>query len=117
MTGITDGTNADTGVVIEWAPFIVKQGVSEASLLSASSAVQMQFLEKQKGFIKRELFKGEGKRWVDLVYWESDQDARRAVVDAAHSSTCLAYFAMMESIDQDDLGKGVSHYKQMLSWN
>lgn len=109
-------TTPDTDVVIEWAPFTLKDGISEKTLLQASNAVQKAFLEKQRGYIRRELFKGEDKQWVDLVYWESNEDAQRAIQGAAESAMCLSYFEMMASIDQDDLGKGVSHYQRMALW-
>ena len=61
----------DNGVVIEWAPFEVREGVSDEELMQASERVQSEFLIKQKGYIKRELFRGEDNQWVDLVYWAS----------------------------------------------
>jgi len=45
-------------VTLEWAPFSLKEGVSEAEILKASENLQTEFLCQQKGFIRRELLRG-----------------------------------------------------------
>ena len=107
----------DKDVIIEWAPYIVKQGISEEELLHASSAIQSHFLEKQKGYIKRELLKGKDDQWVDLVYWASIEDAERAAQDVLQSPVCLTYFGMMVEVDYTDPGAGIFHYIQKAIWS
>ena len=51
-----------TNQVIEWAPFTLKPGVDEATLLQVSERMQRDFLLGQQGFVRRELIKGGGRR-------------------------------------------------------
>ena len=64
------------------------------------------FLQKQDGYLRRELLKGEGKQWVDLVYWSSAQAAARAAEDANTSEAFLEYFSLMVGLEdaEDALG-------------
>lgn len=105
-----------SGVTVEWAPFEVADGVSEETLLQASERVHNEFLVKQKGFIKRELLKGDNDLWVDVVYWASKEDAQLAIEDAANSQACGGYFELMTGVDHDNLGEGVSHFSRIGEW-
>src|SRR5688500_11089819 len=65
-----DGSEAPRGgVVIEWAPFRLREGVTEAQLLEASEAIQREFLARQAGFLHRELARGADNLWADVVHW------------------------------------------------
>jgi len=46
---------AGEGAVIEWAPFRLREGVTESELLEASNAIQRNFLDGRPGFLRREL--------------------------------------------------------------
>lgn len=116
MTVSSSPSSPESSVVIEWAPFQPRAGVSEESLLMASRTVQTEFLEKQTGYIKRELFKGSTNQWVDLVYWRSMEDAERAMNDVQQSAACHAYFEMMSTVDADDPNQGIEHYALMACW-
>lgn len=117
MTKTTESPTPSENIVIEWAPFELKEGVCEEALLSASKSVQTEFLEKQRGYIKRELFKGKGNHWVDLVYWNSSEDAEQATRNVHQSAVCLTYFGMMSTVDPDDPNQGVAHYQRMAYWD
>jgi len=97
--------------VVEWAPFKLRDEVNEAKLKSVSDQLQNEFLVKQKGFVKRELLKKGEKEWVDLVYWESQNDANNAMKSSESSTFCKAYFELMDMSNQDDNSNGVSHLK------
>jgi hypothetical protein len=99
-------------VVIEWAPFTVKPGVDAAELIAASEALQNDFLSQQRGFIRRELLKGQNGQWVDLAVWESRDAADHAVKNAAESPVCFQYFQLMADADHDDPGAGVLHFER-----
>jgi hypothetical protein len=103
-------------VVIEWAPFTLAEGVSEEQLLRASSELQVDFLAKQRGFVRRELLRGEDGRWVDLVYWADQASADEAMRRAMESSTCRAYFHLMAGAEQVDAGAGVLHFRRVASY-
>lgn len=108
------------GMVVEWAPFEVREGVSNEQLLQASEHLQNEFLVKQKGYIKRELLKGEGRQWVDLIYWASEEDAQAAIQNAMNSAACGVFFGLMKGVpDPEELidpAEGVFHYKRMAGW-
>ncbi len=106
----------DSGAIIEWAPFVVADGVDDEELLAASEQLQKGFLENQKGFLKRELLKGKDNHWVDLVYWASEEDAQQAMENAATSPVCMTYFSLMVAADHTDPSAGVFHYRKMADW-
>jgi len=111
----------NNGIVVEWAPFEVREGVSDEQLLRASEHIQKEFLVKQKGYIKRELLRGEGNQWVDLVYWASKEDANAAIQNAMNSEAYGAFFGLMEGIpgpdETVDPAAGIFHYKRMAGWD
>jgi hypothetical protein len=111
-----DGTARRDGAVIEWAPFRLADGVTDAALLEASETLQRDFLQHQAGFVRRELLRGADGQWVDLVYWE-DQTAADAVLDAVRSSPiCHAYFHLMAGADAADPGAGVLHLHRVRAY-
>ena len=104
-------------VTIEWAPFKLADGVDEARLLRASDGLQTGFLAEQPGFIRRELLKGQDGQWVDLVYWESDEAATRAMQQAASSPICLEYFHLMVGANgSPDPAEGVLHFRRVRTY-
>lgn len=99
--------------VIEWAPFRLKDGVTDAELLAASDAMQAAFLQGQKGFIKRNLVRGADGQWADVVYWESLADASAAMPNAMENPACLKYFELLQGVDHDHPEVGVLHLDVM----
>jgi hypothetical protein len=79
--------------------------VSEAALLEASDALQRDFLALQPGFVRRELLRGAGGMWSDLVIWRDEQTVMAAMTAAEQSATCLRYFSLLEG--PSDAGTGV----------
>jgi hypothetical protein len=104
---------ARTAHTIEWAPFRLAEGVDETRLLAASDVLQREFVSQQPGFIRRELLKGQGDQWVDIIYWESRTAAEEASRNAMNSPICHTYFALMVGVDNDDPAAGVSHFEQV----
>lgn len=102
-------------IIVEWAPFSLVEGVDEAKLLQASEALQTDFLGKQKGFLGRELLKGKGNDWADLVYWETREAAEQAAQNAANSPVCYSYFQLMGA-DHGEPGAGVMHFEQVKTY-
>ena len=101
-----------TAYTIEWAPFTLAEGVDETRLLAASDMLQREFVSQQRGFIRRELLKGQARGWVDLVYWDSLSAAEEAARNAMNSPVCQTYFALMVQ-DDSDLAAAVSHFEQV----
>ncbi len=107
----------NANIVIEWAPFELAEGFDEKALLQASATLQKDFLSKQRGFIRRELLRGKGKQWVDLVYWQSWEDAEQAAKNAASSAVCRNYFQCMLAADHDDPNAAIFHFERMESYS
>lgn len=105
----------EVDVTIEWAPFEVADHVSDEMLEKAAAELEVNFLQKQDGYLRRELLKGEGKRWVDLVYWSSPQAAKHAAEIADTDAAFLAYFSLMVGLE--DAEDGISHYRQVRTWS
>lgn len=103
-------------MVIEWAPFVVKPGVTEAVLLEVSHDLQRDFLEGQPGFIRRELVRSDRGQWTDLVYWESREAIEQAMLSVAESPACQRYFALMAGADHADPGEGVTVFEVRASY-
>lgn len=66
-------------MVVELAQFKTKHGVSDAEVLTASQEAHDGFLAKQKGYVSREFLKSGDGEWVDIVHWESIEDAQAAM--------------------------------------
>jgi hypothetical protein len=102
--------------VVEWAPFRLKPGVDDETLIERSERLQQEFLSRQQGFVRRELLKGDDGGWVDLVYW-ADQASADAIMSAlGNSDAASAYFAVMIGADPADPSGGVSHFQQVRAY-
>lgn len=99
--------------VLEWAPFQVLEGVTEAALVAASQKLQQEFLSRQPGFVRRELLRAGADRWVDLVHWQNRAAADKAMEIAHQNAACQAYFALMVPPPNQDLSQGVLHLDQV----
>lgn len=99
------------GQMIEWAPFQVREGVTEEELLAASHELQSGFLERQAGFVRRELLRGPDGSWCDLVYWKDATAAKSAIAHAMESPACARYFGLMRGVEQEDPGAGLLHFE------
>lgn len=97
----------NANVVVELAPFSVAEGVTDERLIAASEDLQAEFLSNQKGFIRRELLRGEGREWMDLVVWADKASAAAAIENAAQSPVCFRFFELMDE-NGDGAGDGVT---------
>jgi len=105
----------ETRMVIEYAPFELQDGVTENDLLQASAALQTNFVEKQKGFVRRELVKVKDRHYADIVYWLSKADADSAVTHSQTSAACAQYFGLMK-MQSRDASESVFHFEQISSY-
>ena|SRR5688572_30364998 len=96
--------------IVEWAPFRLKPGVDESDLLRVSDDLQAEFLDHQTGFVRRELFKGGGGNFVDVIWWSSRKAAEDALASAARSPACGRYFQLMQDVNARKPGADVAHY-------
>ncbi len=70
--------NMNKGLVVEIAQFKLVAGVKDGDFLQEAEVVQKNFLEKQIGYIDWELLKGEDGQWVDILHWNSIEEAQKA---------------------------------------
>lgn len=97
--------------ILEWAPFTVKEGITEQQLLEASKALQTDFLEKQSGFIRRELLVQSNRSYIHMVLWENMESARGVMDKVKESEACSKYFGLMEEVDTAQPEQDVLHYQ------
>ena len=103
-------------MVIEWAPFKLAPEASEDELLRASDALQAEFLEKQPGYVARELLRNGADAWCDLVYWASADAAEQAMQEAMNSPICHGYFRLMQGVNHENPGADVQHLAVIKSY-
>lgn len=91
------------GQIIEYAPIVLKESVTEEILLNSSNVLQRDFLTKQQGFIKRILVKKSDREYVDIVIWDSKENADKAVEHSMQSKACEDYFNCMKNSEASDV--------------
>lgn len=104
-----------THPIVETARITLAPGKSEADLVAASHAFQSAFLDRQPGFLRRELLRLDGRTYLDLVHWESRAAADAMMQAAMTSEACAAYFAVMD-MGSGDPTAGVAHYASLVTY-
>jgi hypothetical protein len=84
-----------TGIV-EITTFKLNKGVAVKDFEQSALSMQKDFLEKQSGFIKRNLTVSQDSIWTDLVFWQDQQSAEKTLQLAEKSELVLPF---MEKID------------------
>ena len=79
--------------VLELVLFKLNPGVSDAQFLAALEATT-QDLQRQPGYLRREVRKDADGTWADLVYWQSRAQAL-AAMNASMSFPSMAGFAAL----------------------
>jgi hypothetical protein len=97
-------------MIIELVHFKLADGVEDASFLAEAEKVQKEFLEKQPGFKSREIFKGEGE-WVDIVHWETEENANSAAKNFESNPECSTFIEMVDAASVKS-----SHLEQVRSF-
>lgn len=81
---------------IALAPFTLKPGVSEETLLKTSDAFESTFVQSQDGIQRRVLIRAADGGYADLVFF-SDQEAMERVLEAEQNNdACTAFFSIMD---------------------
>lgn len=83
-------------VVVEWAPFHLADGVSEAELIAASDRLHDDVLRNHPGFVHRELVRLESGQWADLVFWRNQEAVQAIMAQAPRDPVFGAYFRCMK---------------------
>ena len=101
---------------VEWAPFIKMKEVSDQQLIAAADVVNLVFLSKQPGFIKRELIKKNDTEYADVIHWSSKKEAEIAGHKVFDCLECKSYFGLMDMDESLAAGAGFSHYDILKQW-
>lgn len=80
---------------IEIVQFKLKPGTDEAAFLAASDAI-LQNLRAASGFIRRELLKNDDGQWIDLVHWNSLEEAHHAAEVMPTWPSAGAFISMLD---------------------
>ncbi len=70
----------------------LKKGVSAEDFLLASEKCHHEVLSKQKGFVSWEVLH-DGDTWVDLVKWETAEDAKNGETAGANNPAAREFYA------------------------
>lgn len=81
---------------LEIVIYKTKSGINDADFIKTTSEMEEHFAKKQKGFIKRTFAKSENGDWVDVIYWETMDDAMKASEAAMKSSVCAPMFGVLD---------------------
>jgi hypothetical protein len=82
--------------VLELVVFKLNDGVSREQFLGTNDVVST-WISKQPGFISRELsYDADGNRWIDVIWWESMENAGAAAELALSSESCAPMFALID---------------------
>jgi hypothetical protein len=82
--------------VLELVVYKLKEGVLREQFLDTNEPASA-WMERQPGFISRDLaYDADGDRWVDVVWWETMEQARTAAERAMTSDSCSPMFALID---------------------
>lgn len=96
-------------MIVETARIRLRDGAGEADLVRASDRFQQEFLDRQPGFVRRELLRLDARTYLDLIHWRDRAAADAVMALAMQSDACLRYFSVMDMSAADDRD-AVSHY-------
>ena len=81
--------------VLELVVYKLHKGVSREQFLGTNDAVSS-WIRQQSGFLSRELvYDAEGDRWVDVIWWETLEQAQAASERSMTSESCSPMFALI----------------------
>jgi hypothetical protein len=82
--------------VLELVVFKLNDGVSREQFLGSNDTVSA-WIAGQPGFISRELsYDVEGDRWIDVLWWDSLENAGAAAELAMSSESCTPMFSLID---------------------
>lgn len=103
--------------IIELAPFTLKEGFDQGKLLLLSKELEENFLTHQQGYLKRVLLQKTEREFMDMVYWNSIEEAKTAMDNAMKSETCANYFSCMAEPESEDPSSAVQHFSLLESYS
>jgi hypothetical protein len=86
----------NTKNVIEIAKYKLISGTDESIFLQDSINAQKYFLDKQPGYLNRELCKWDNGEWTEIVYWDNMINAKNAETEVGKN---IQNVPMFQKID------------------
>jgi len=83
-------------MVIAFAPFRLKDGITEQQLLAASDAFETDFVRHQTGILRRVLVKDDKSGFADIVFFDEIAAIDRVVEAERASDVCAPFLALMD---------------------
>ncbi len=81
---------------IALAPFKLKPGVTEETLLEASEEFEREFVKKQVGIVRRVLVRDGSDGYADLVFFESEEAMERVLEAEQDDEVCARFSSIMD---------------------
>jgi antibiotic biosynthesis monooxygenase (ABM) superfamily enzyme len=82
--------------VLELVVYTLHKGATYEQFLGTNKAVSA-WISKQPGFISRELvYDNQSNRWVDIIWWETMEQAQAASEASMSSESCSPMFALID---------------------
>ena len=72
------------------------ESISEEYLLNVANEILKTWMSKQQGFIKWEIHKNKGDGYTDIVYWESEEDAKKSEVNMVNIPNANDWYSCYE---------------------
>ena len=81
---------------LELVVFKLNEGVSREQFLGTHDPVSA-WVAQQPGFVSRDLaYDAEEDRWIDILWWNTMEDARAAAERALASESCAPMFGLID---------------------
>lgn len=81
--------------VVMFISFRLAEGVLATDFLLAAQKLHSGFMSRQKGYINWKQMQ-DGDTWVDMLTWETAQDAQNADESSCNNALAMAYFALID---------------------
>ena len=80
---------------VMYLSFNLAQGVSAPDFLKAAEKLNNEFISKQKGYISWTQL-SEGDMWVDMLTWETAEDAHSAMAATETNALAMEFMAFID---------------------
>lgn len=87
--------NQQAAGAVEVVIYQAKEGISQEEALEKAQSVNS-FVKAQKGFISRNMSATADGKWVDVIFWESLEDAEKATEQAMSAALPSEYFTIID---------------------
>lgn len=85
-----------SSTVLEIVKVKLKAGIDDGSFMEESKKFHENWLSKQPGFQKRLTLKSSEGEWVDILWWDSMEDAKATAEKVMQEPSAAAWFGMMD---------------------